>query len=140
MGTHSAAALSLVNKVVAEAFDRWSPQLHQEFDRNAHHDQCGQTLLHDTPELRIWQTHLAPGERLPVHRHERDYYWIALTPGQARQHESDGTSREITYERGTTRYFEFSEGQSRLHDVKNIGEDVLSFLIIETQGQGNGTD
>ncbi|MEV8035675.1 hypothetical protein [Streptomyces sp. NPDC086182] len=139
MGTDSTAALSLVNIVVAQAFERWSPPLHQEFDTNAHHDQCGQTLLHDTPELRIWQTQLKPGERLPVHRHSQDYFWIALTDGRARQHESDGTSREISYERGITKYFTLDEGQYHLHDLKNIGEDVLSFLVIETNGKRNGT-
>ena len=139
MGTESAAARSLVNKVVAEAFDRWSPPLHKEFDTNAHHDQCGQMLLHDAPDLRIWQTRLEPGERLPVHRHERDYFWIALTDGQARQHESDGTSREVTYERGRTQYFTFGDGEYHLHDLKNIGEEVLSFLTVETNGTANAT-
>ncbi|WP_217165432.1 hypothetical protein [Streptomyces sp. AC512_CC834] len=140
MGTDSAAALSLVNTVVAEAFDRWSPPLHKEFDTNTHRDQCGQTLLHDSPELRVWQTRLEPGERLPVHRHERDYVWIALTRGTARQHESDGTSREISFERGRTQYFTFDAGQYHLHDLKNIGDETLSFLTVETDGGAKAYD
>jgi len=123
--------------IVAEGFARWSPELHKEFENNAHNGRIGQSLLKETDAVRVWETVLAPGERLPVHRHVLDYFWIALTSGRARQHTSDGTSREISYTRGQSHHFHFSSGQHHLYDVKNIGEDVLSFLIVEMKDGEN---
>ncbi|MGY0056444.1 hypothetical protein ACWY4P_07780 [Streptomyces sp. LZ34] len=137
MGNGSSSVLPLVGTVVAEGFARWSPELKKEFDNNAHNGCIGQSLLNETDSLRIWETHLLPGERVPVHRHVLDYHWIALTSGRARQHNSDGSTREISFVRGQTQYFDFAAGRFHLHDLKNIGDEVLSFLTIETKGGPN---
>ncbi len=128
---------TLVSTVVAENFDRWSPPLHEDFEVNAHNGRVGRTLLSETDSVRVWETCLAPGERIPVHRHVLDYVWIALTSGRARQHLGDGSSREIAYERGHTQRFRVAEGGYHLHDMRNIGDEVLSFLVIETKGGAN---
>ncbi|MEL3945660.1 hypothetical protein [Streptomyces sp. LNU-CPARS28] len=136
MGTESHPAPSsppLTSTVVAKNFDRWSPPLFKDFEDNDHNGRVGQTLLKETEALRVWETTLQPGERVPVHRHVLDYTWIALTDGRARQHAGDGASREITYVRGQTLHFQFEAGQHHLHDLRNIGEDVLSFLVVETK-------
>ncbi|MEE4591244.1 hypothetical protein V2J94_04980 [Streptomyces sp. DSM 41524] len=137
MGKDPRSDIPLSSTVVAEGYDRWSPQLHKEFDTNAHHGWIGQTLVKETDSLRIWETHLQPGERIPVHRHVLDYFWIALTNGRARQHSGDGTTHEISYARGQSRHFRCPAGRYHLHDLKNIGDDVLSFLTIETKGGPN---
>ncbi|GAA0681890.1 hypothetical protein GCM10009548_60910 [Streptomyces malaysiensis subsp. malaysiensis] len=137
MGHHSHSDIPLSSTVVAEGFARWSPELRKEFDNNADNGWIGQSLVQETDALRIWETHLRPGERIPVHRHVLDYFWIALTGGRARQHSSDGTTHEISYARGQSRHFCCPEGRYHLHDLKNIGDDVLSFLTIETKGGPN---
>ncbi|GAA3370167.1 hypothetical protein GCM10017744_092840 [Streptomyces antimycoticus] len=137
MGNESRSDLALTSTVVAEAFARWSPELRKEFDTNAHNGRVGQSLVKETDSLRIWETSLQPGERIPVHRHVVDYFWIALTSGRARQHSSDGTTHEISYVRGQSRHFCCPAGRYHLHDLKNIGDEVLSFLTIETKGGPN---
>ncbi|GAA1889759.1 hypothetical protein GCM10009837_09760 [Streptomyces durmitorensis] len=137
MGSNSSADLPLTSTVVAEGFDRWSPPLHKEFENNTHNGCIGQALVKETESVRVWETHLQPGERIPVHRHVLDYSWTALTHGKARQHASDGSSREIAYVRGQTRYFSFSSGQYHLHDLKNIGDEVLSFVVVEIKDGAN---
>ncbi|GAA2095438.1 hypothetical protein GCM10009801_64230 [Streptomyces albiaxialis] len=127
----------MISTVVAENFERWSEPLHKEFAELAHSGRAGQTLVRETGTLRVWETRLAPGERLPVHRHVLDYFWIALTDGHARQHAGDGSSREVTFVRGQTLYFPLAEGRHHLHDLKNIGEAELAFLVIEEKGPGN---
>lgn len=127
----------LTSTVVAEGFDRWSPPLHKEFETNTHEGRVGQSLVRETDSLRVWETHLQPGERIPVHRHVLDYSWIALTDGRARQHASDGSSREISYARGQAQHFSFSEERYHLHDLKNIGDSVLSFVVVEMKGGAN---
>ena len=126
----------LTSTVVAENFDRWSEPLHREFAANAHSGAVGGTLVRETGALRVWETRLAPGARLPVHRHVLDYFWIALTDGHARQHAGDGTSREISWVRGQTLFFPLAEGAHHLHDLKNIGEADLAFLVVEEKGAG----
>ncbi|MFE0175387.1 hypothetical protein ACFWZ2_24005 [Streptomyces sp. NPDC059002] len=133
MGHDSPADRPFTSTVVAEGFNRWSPPLHQEFADNTHNDRIGQTLLKETDLVRVWETHLGPGERIPVHRHVLDYAWTALTDGRARQHSGDGASREISFVRGHTLHFRLSEGRHHLHDLKNIGDEVLSFLTVETK-------
>ncbi|MES4908377.1 MULTISPECIES: hypothetical protein [unclassified Streptomyces] len=137
MGSDSRSDLPLDSTVVAEGYARWSPPLKQEFVDNAHNGWIGQSLVKETDSLRIWETHLQPGERVPVHRHVLDYFWIALTDGRARQHSGDGTTHEITYVRGQSLHFPCAEGRYHLHDLKNIGDEVLSFLTIETKGGPN---
>ncbi|WP_371525558.1 hypothetical protein OG302_04850 [Streptomyces sp. NBC_01283] len=137
MGHNASAATPLTSTVVADGFDRWSPPLHKDFENNAHNGRVGQTLVKETDSLRMWETHLQPGERIPVHRHVLDYTWIALTDGRARQHASDGSSREISYVRGQTRHFTFTEERHHLHDFRNIGDQVLSFLVVEMKEGAN---
>ncbi|MBO8184112.1 hypothetical protein [Streptomyces spirodelae] len=134
-GAHSDAPL--VGTVVAEEFARWSPELRKEFESNEHNGRIGQQLLKETDSLRIWETRLQPGERVPVHRHVLDYFWIARTGGRVRQHFGDGTTREISYTRGQTQHFHISEGRHHLHDMRNIGDEVLSFLVVETKDGEN---
>ncbi|MEU9795759.1 hypothetical protein AB0E27_35175 [Streptomyces sparsogenes] len=137
MGNGSRSDLPLAATVVAEGFDRWSPPLKEEFATNEHNGRVGRTLLKETDALRIWETHLQPGERLPVHRHVLEYHWIALTDGRARQHNSDGSTREISFVRGQTRHFDAAADRYHLHDLKNIGDEVLSYLTIEAKGGPN---
>ncbi|MFE6163936.1 hypothetical protein ACFQ7F_34050 [Streptomyces sp. NPDC056486] len=137
MGSNSSSVTPLTSTIVAEGFDRWSPPLHKEFESNTHNGCVGQSLVKETDSLRVWETHLKPGERIPVHRHVLDYSWTALTHGKARQHASDGSSREITYARGQTEHFSFSDGRYHLHDLKNIGDEVLSFVVVELKDGAN---
>ncbi|MCT2591528.1 hypothetical protein LHJ74_16745 [Streptomyces sp. N2-109] len=137
MGSDSSPNLPLIGTTVAEGYAHWSPELRKECDDNAYRGVLGQSLLKETDSSRIWETTLSPGERISVHRHVLDYFWICLTDGRVRQHTSDGTTREISYARGQTCHFRFSEGQYHLHDIKNIGDDVLSFLTVEMKDGAN---
>ncbi|QIS12708.1 cupin domain-containing protein [Nocardia arthritidis] len=137
MGKDSPFDNPLIGTIVAEGFARWSPPLLREFGDNAHNGRIGQALVRETDALRIWETHLAPGERVPMHRHVLDYFWIALTDGRVRQHGGDGTSREIAYVRGQTRYFPLPAERYHLHDMRNIGDAPLSYLTIEVKGGAN---
>lgn len=134
---NNASVKPLTSTIVAEGFGRWSPPLHKEFETNTHNGCVGQTLVQETDSLRIWETRLQPGERIPVHRHVLDYSWIALTDGWARQHASDGSSREISFVRGQTQHFSFLDERFHLHDLKNIGDEILSFVVVELKGGAN---
>lgn len=137
MSRASSSEPALTSTVVAKEYARWSPQLRQEFVDNTHNARIGKVLLKETDSVRVWETTLQPEERIPVHRHVVDYTWIALTDGRARQHNSDGTTREISYVRGQTLHFRCAAEQYHLHDFKNIGDGVLSFLVVEERPGAN---
>ncbi|GHD80611.1 cupin domain-containing protein [Streptomyces mirabilis] len=121
----------LAGELIAEDFDGWSPQLRQEFVDNAHNHQVGSALLSETDEVKVWSIRLAPGERVPAHRHVLDYFWTALTDGSSVQHTDDGTTRRVTYRSGDTRHFTFPDGEYILHDLQNDGPTELAFITVE---------
>jgi hypothetical protein len=115
----------------------WSAELRAEFARNEFNGRVGTTLLSQSDRVRVWSITLEPGERLPAHRHVLDYFWTALKPGVGVQHTSDGTTRRVVYERGTTRHFIFRDGEYLLHDLENDGADSLAFVTVEFLDSAN---
>ncbi|MET7574275.1 hypothetical protein ABZT04_38215 [Streptomyces sp. NPDC005492] len=131
MSTHDVSGLPLAGDLIADGFQGWPPHLHQEFQRNAFNGHVGQTLLSETDRVRVWEIRLAPGERVPAHRHVLDYFWTAVAGGRSRQHTADGTTREVEYQAGDTRHLTFRSGQYLLHDLENTGPTTLVFTTVE---------
>ncbi|MCO1578437.1 hypothetical protein M8C13_22045 [Crossiella sp. SN42] len=109
----------------------WTAELHAEFRRNEHNGHVGGRLIEQTRWTRLWEIHLRPGERLPAHRHVLDYSWTAVHSGLGRQHSHDGTTREVTYRSGDSRFLRFPAGHFLLHDLENIGSTPLLFITTE---------
>ncbi len=118
-------------------FAGWSDALRAEFENRCHDGHVGSRLLSETPRVRIWEIRLAPGQRWHVHRHVLDYFWTAVNPGRSRQHTSDGTTREVSYDAGETRYYAFRAGEFLLHDIENIGDTELVFTTVEHLDSAN---
>lgn len=91
----------------------------------------GQRLLSETDEVRVWRIALAPGERVPFHKHVLNYFWTATSAGRARSRYADGRSVDSEYQVGTTRHYSFGPGESMVHDLENIGDTDLSFTTVE---------
>jgi beta-alanine degradation protein BauB len=125
----------LAGQVVAENFAGWSAEIRQEFADNAHNHQVGSVLLSETDEVRVWSIRLAPGERVPAHRHVLNYFWTALTDGISLQHTDDGTTRRVVYRAGETRHFSFPGDEYILHDLYNDGPGELAFLTVEHKSE-----
>lgn len=98
---------ALAGQVVAENFAGWTAEIRQEFADNSHNHQVGSVLLSETDDVKVWSIRLAPGERVPAHRHVLNYFWTALTDGISLQHTDDGTTRRVVYRAGETRHFSF---------------------------------
>ena len=109
----------------------------QEFVANVANGRVGSRLVSETETLRVWHIALAPGERLPVHRHVLSYFWTAMTPGRARSNPEDGSTVEVEYMAGDTRHLDFGPGESMMHDLENIGDTVLVFATVEFKTSGN---
>jgi beta-alanine degradation protein BauB len=125
----------LAGQVVAENFAGWSAEIRQEFADNSHNHQVGSVLLSETDDVKVWSIRLAPGERVPAHRHVLNYFWTALTDGISLQHTDDGTTRRVVYRAGDTRHFSFPGDQYILHDLYNDGPSELAFLTVEHKNE-----
>ncbi len=60
-----------------------------------------------------------------------------MKAGRSRQHTSDGTTREVSYDAGETRHFTFGSGEYLLHDIENVGTDDLVFTTVEHLDSAN---
>ncbi|WP_410581863.1 hypothetical protein [Amycolatopsis sp. lyj-108] len=129
--------LPLAGDLVGADFEGWSPGVRAEFDTHAHDGEVGSRLLSANERVRVWEIRLSPGERWHAHRHVLDYFWTAVNAGRSRQHTSDGTTREVSYEAGETRHFTFASGQYLLHDIENIGDTELVFTTVEHLDSAN---
>jgi hypothetical protein len=66
-----------------------------------------------------------------------DYFWTSVTGGKGRQHVSDGTTVEYSYQPGETRHESYAAGQFKVHDLENIGDREMVFMTIEFLASAN---
>lgn len=109
----------------------WPLDRIEDMHANAMSGKVGTQLVSETDSCRVWHLTIAPGERLPFHRHVLDYFWTVLSNGTARSYYEGGAVREMTYRAGDTRHFTFSAGEHMVHNLENIGEETLVFVTVE---------
>src|SRR5436190_10674186 len=126
--------LAMVDKQ-AERSDKsaWTPEIAAEFEREKRNpNPCvGNMLLSENDRVRVWMIRLKPGERIGFHRHVLDYFWTSVSGGRGRQHVHDGSRVEYTYAPGETRHESYGQGQFKVHDLENLGDQEMVFMTIE---------
>jgi len=127
-------ALTMTDKSTDRADkSAWPPAIAAEFERERQNNNpcVGTTLLSESERVRVWIIRLAPGERIGFHRHVLDYFWTSVTGGRGRQHVHDGSTVEYTYQPGETRHETYGLGESKVHDLENLGDKEMVFMTIE---------
>ena len=115
----------------------WPEAIVREFEQ-AHDNGCvGTRLISETDRVRVWDIRLKPGERIGFHRHRLDYFWTAVTAGRGRSHIQDGSTVERTYFAGETQHETYGEGESKIHDLENVGDTELVFITVEFLDSAN---
>ena len=114
-----------------EPLSSWTPELREELMRLDQNGRVGSRLVSSTERVRVWHINLAPGQRVPFHRHVLDYFWTVLTPGHALSRYGDGRIQEVRYVPGETQHYHFDVGESMIHDLENIGAAELVFTTVE---------
>lgn len=66
------------------AFAHWPEGLYEEMLQSRDNGCVGSVLVSETPLMRVWHLHIAPGKRCGFHRHVNRYFWTAMVPGKAR--------------------------------------------------------
>lgn len=118
-------------------FGAWPAGLGEELRRSQDNGNVGTVLVSETDDLRVWHLILAPGERMPFHKHVLDYFWTVLGDGQGRSYFGDGTVRDIAYRAGDTKHLRYAPGEEMIHNLENTGDTTLSFVTVEFKTASN---
>lgn len=109
-----------------------SPLTQHEIEQAWSNDRIGTALVHEGGGLRVWHLHLAPGETLAPHCHDRPYLWTVLTDGTAVSRYGDGRVVDVVYRAGDTSHFhDLGKDKAFVHDLTNTGTSDLVFVTIE---------
>jgi mannose-6-phosphate isomerase-like protein (cupin superfamily) len=123
--------------VSTTSFAQWPPRLRAELDELTDNPRVGTRLLLEDEHTRLWEIRLAPGERIPFHRHVLDYVWVCVSGGTAVSRDGDGAIHDIRYGVGETRRLSFAAGESMIHDLENTGSEDLVFTTFEYLASAN---
>jgi hypothetical protein len=123
--------------VEAGGFADWPPGLRDELETHTANPLVGTRLLLETARTRVWEIRLAPGERLPFHRHVLDYLWTCVSGGDAVSRDGDGATHARHYAASETRALSFGEGESMIHDLLNAGSAEIVFTTVELLDSAN---
>jgi quercetin dioxygenase-like cupin family protein len=116
---------------------KWPAAITTEFQTNQFNGCVGTALLSETDRVRVWTIRLKPGERIGFHRHVLDYFWTAVTSGRAISHTQDGGTIERHYYAGETQHESYGLGESKIHDLQNVGDGDLIFTTVEFLDSAN---
>jgi beta-alanine degradation protein BauB len=109
----------------------WPQWRQEELARNQMNGRVGSRLELENEDVRVWTIALQPGERLGFHRHVLNYFWTAVTDGHTRTISHDGKVADGEVKANETKHHRIGKGEFLLHDLENIGSDVLRFVTVE---------
>jgi hypothetical protein len=88
-------------------------------------------LLYEDGVARVWDITLAPGERLPFHRHRTTYLYRCHSGSLTRVRFPDGRGIVYSSVPDEVHVHEIGQDDVVIHDLENAGETPLSFTTIE---------
>lgn len=90
----------------------------------------GTEVWFENDRVRIWDLALEPGQRVPFHCHDEDYFWTVTSPGRVLQRYDDGTSRIVDVAVGDTNFLTYHNGECTVHDLENIGDTFVRTVTV----------
>lgn len=93
--------------------------------------QIGTRLLFENERIRVWDITLAPGERLPFHRHRTSYFYRCESGGSLRVGHPDGTHEEYESPADEVHFHEIGPNDVVIHDLANVGQTTVRFTTVE---------
>ncbi|HEX2496636.1 MAG TPA: hypothetical protein VHK46_07350 [Gaiellaceae bacterium] len=91
----------------------------------------GTNLLFENERIRVWDITLAPGERLPFHRHRTSYFYRCESGGRLRVRTLEGDEAEYESPADEVHFHEIGADDLVVHDLENVGETTVRFTTVE---------
>ena len=91
----------------------------------------GSRLLYEDALIRVWDITLAPGERLPFHRHRTTYFYRCHAGGPTRVRFPDGSGAVYESVADEVHVHEIGPDDLVVHDLENAGDAPLVFTTVE---------
>jgi beta-alanine degradation protein BauB len=96
--------------------------------------QVGSRLLFENGRIRLWDITLAPGERLPFHRHRTSYFYRCEAGGTLRVRTPEGSEAVYESPADEVHFHEIGPDDVVIHDLENVGETTVRFTTVELLG------
>jgi beta-alanine degradation protein BauB len=91
----------------------------------------GSRLLFENERIRVWDITLAPGERLPFHRHRTSYFYRCESGGMVRVRTPDGADEVYESPVDEVHFHEIGPDDLVVHDLENVGGTTVRFTTVE---------
>ena len=102
-----------------------------ELQSGATNYRVGTRLLLENEAVRVWDIALAPGERLPFHRHRTSYFYRSHAAGLVRVRLPDGAETVYPTAADEVHFHEIGPDDLVVHDLENAGDTPISFTTVE---------
>ena len=94
----------------------------------------GSRLLFENESVRVWAIELAPGERLPFHRHRTSYFYRSHVDGRVQVRFPDGTLAVYEKRADGVHFHVIAADDVVIHDLENVGTTALAYTTVELLG------
>ena len=84
----------------------------------------------ENESVRVWKSHIVPGQPLSLHRHENGRVIVALVGGTLRIVKESGESRTVTWETGNA-YWLPADPPGERHGDLNEGKEPIEVMVVE---------
>jgi quercetin dioxygenase-like cupin family protein len=102
-----------------------------ELARAAENFAVGTRLLHEDDRIRVWDITLAPGERLPFHRHRTSYFYRCESGGTVLLRHPDGAEEVYESPADEVHFHDIGPDDLVVHELENVGETTVRYTTVE---------
>jgi quercetin dioxygenase-like cupin family protein len=95
----------------------------------------GTRLLFENERVRVWDLNLVPGQSTGLHRHESDFFYIAIGGGTLQGIDAEGNLGEpSTMEDGHVVFRNIPDEE--VHEAVNVGDEQWRNIVVELIDKG----
>ena len=105
-----------------------------ELERAAGNRVVGSRRLFENDLVRVWDITLAPGERLPFHRHAESYFYRCESAGKVQVRLPDGTAAVYESPAAEVHFHAIGPDDVVVHDLENVGDTTVRYTTVELLG------
>lgn len=111
-------------------FNSWDDSKLKEIKQANYSTKIGGSL-YENNEIKVWEIHLKPSQRLPFRAHYNNYSCSCLTEALLLMRNINGQINMLRLNKGDHFFWDFEDKGPTVHDIENIGENVVKIAVIE---------